>query len=47
MAQKGVSGMGSSDMFHLKTEPCLFKLTLKSLSSLYQVEVIRKQNNIL
>lgn len=34
MAQKGVSGMGSSNMFFFKTKPCLFDLTLKSLSNL-------------
>lgn len=57
--QKGLSGMGSSNMFCFpkkkrkkkkikfcfKTEPCLFKLMLKSFIKIDQVEIIRKHNS--
>lgn len=43
--KKELKGMGSSSVFHFRTESCPFKLTLKALSKINQVEVSSKHKN--
>lgn len=45
MAKERIKRNGSSNVFHFRTESCPFKLTLKALSKINQVEVSSKHKN--